>query len=699
MISLILPYWDRQVAADKALQLLDEHYSGLDMEVIVVDDGNRIPYVMPETRLDVRVLRRPLKDIPMSPLAAWNDGVQEARGNIIVLSCVEILHTAPVLEQMLENLHRTGEMGYIVASAWCPDIDEFQCHSAKKIPRNPIGTGINFCGMMYKSLYEKIGGFSDEYMAGAGYEDNDFINKAILAGARFVMRDDLVLTHPKEGARIDWGIERLERNRVLYYETWPTEVGSSSVTFACVNAGNYLGRGNEYVSNLYSMLKNCLPEGLGFRFQCFTDDPGAEEGITYRPLPVDGLIGWSNKIALFKKDVFNDGERVIYFDLDTLLMGRIDAMIGYQGEFAILHDFYYPDALGPAVMSWRGGEMSFIWDKYENCGTPELDGGDKEWLELVFKEESYTPNYWQDMCPEMFVSFKKDCAPVPPSGAKVVCFHGVPRIHEISDWVADIWSGEMTSSEMELLCNVELAKIVDNIHKNIKRGVPKLEVMDANNLEILLVGGGPSMKRRVDEIAKRASNGARIMAMNGTSDFLADRGIHVDMHVAIDARESNVQFVQKHSAKQYYFASQCSPLMFDTIKDATLFHIALRDWDKYLPENVEAMAIGGGHSVGMYAMSLAYVLGFRKMHLYGYDSSYEDKQHHAYPQPKNDSDEIIEAHVNGRTFKTTAWMVVQVNEFKNLASQLSGMGCEVITHGEGLLPYVAFQMATLAKAA
>ena len=87
------------------------------------------------------------------------------------------------------------------------------------------------------------------------------------------------------------------------------------------------------------------------------------------------------------------------------------------------------------------------------------------------------------------------------------------------------------------------------------------------------------------------------------------------------------------------------------------------------------------------------------MHLYGYDSSYANDSHHAYEQKSNDDDAIVDAHVQGRTFKTTSWMVTQVNEFQELSGQLSQMGCMITTHGQGLLPYVAWQRAALAKAA
>ena len=108
MISLILPYWDRQEAADKALAMLAKAYRGLDLEVIVVDDGSPEPFVY---RLDwpaVRILRLPQKDTPKSPVTCWNEGARIARGDLIAISCIEILHYDPVLPQMAAQVRELG---------------------------------------------------------------------------------------------------------------------------------------------------------------------------------------------------------------------------------------------------------------------------------------------------------------------------------------------------------------------------------------------------------------------------------------------------------------------------------------------------------------------------------------------------------------------------------------------------------------
>ena len=221
MISVILPYWDRQGAAEEALRSMAKAYPDLEIEVVVVDDGNPVPFVVPDLPLAIRVVRRPLKHEQRSCIAAWNEGVRQARGDIICLSCAEVVHQRPVLAQMAAELENQGPMGYVLAAAWCPDFRQWHCHSSVPVPTCPPGTGLSFCSMLRRSLYDLVGGFDEAYMAGVGYEDRDFIQRMHRAGARFLIRDDLVVIHPKTGATIAWPSEWFETNRILYESRWP----------------------------------------------------------------------------------------------------------------------------------------------------------------------------------------------------------------------------------------------------------------------------------------------------------------------------------------------------------------------------------------------------------------------------------------------------------------------------------------------
>src|SRR5688572_3708269 len=132
-----------------------------------------------------------------------------------------------------------------------------------------------------------------------------------------------------------------------------------SLKIVCVNAGNYCDRGYQYVTSLQKMVARHL--SLPHEFIVFTDDPEEyPEPITKRDLPEPGLTGWWHKISLFKPGVFEDGDRIFYLDLDTLICGSLDEIAAYDGEHARLAPFFSglrPEFAGPqsGVMAWRGG--------------------------------------------------------------------------------------------------------------------------------------------------------------------------------------------------------------------------------------------------------------------------------------------------------------------------------------------------------
>src|SRR5690349_3964944 len=117
----------------------------------------------------------------------------------------------------------------------------------------------------------------------------------------------------------------------------------------CVNKGNYQGRGAQYVNILSDSVRRNLKGGMEGQFICFTDNPaGIDRGITIRPLPGD-LNGWWNKLYLFAPGLFPKGDRIVYFDLDTLPTGRLDEIVAYDGPFAILRDWMEPQIVNSSV--------------------------------------------------------------------------------------------------------------------------------------------------------------------------------------------------------------------------------------------------------------------------------------------------------------------------------------------------------------
>lgn len=226
MISIVLPYWQRQKVANTALALMAKQYPELDLEIIIVDDGDPVPFVAPSgLPWPVRVLRLPTKQGPLNPCVPINRGVAIANGEFIALSGPEMIHVKPVLAEMRAEIESSGEDTYVLAAVWYAEAKVWHVHSSLcaqsvvGVPM-PAGSHYHFMSMMSRSLWDRAGGLDEDYREGTGYDDPDFVKRLERAGARFVLRDDLVVEHVRRGAHAAWTKEMFERNKQIFRSKW-----------------------------------------------------------------------------------------------------------------------------------------------------------------------------------------------------------------------------------------------------------------------------------------------------------------------------------------------------------------------------------------------------------------------------------------------------------------------------------------------
>lgn len=189
------------------------------------------------------------------------------------------------------------------------------------------------------------------------------------------------------------------------------------------------------------------------------------------------------------------------------------------------------------------------------------------------------------------------------------------------------------------------------------------------------------------------------MSLNMAGKTLEEKGIHTDFGVILDARSKNTEFLGDH-ATAWLLASQCHPEVFEAAKDkqVLIWHHIADSMERELNGRA-AVLVGGGFSVGLSALCLAYAMGYRTMHLFGYDSCHRDGKGHAAPQKLEGRDvDVINVYVGNRNFKCSYTMAAQAREFEPLARLLAENGCEIHVHGSGLIPYIA-QLTTMEKAA
>lgn len=187
------------------------------------------------------------------------------------------------------------------------------------------------------------------------------------------------------------------------------------LTIAIVNANNYLGRGEDYVQRLKMGVSRNLSIPHTFRVLTEEDSP-------------KGVEGWYHKISLFQPGRFTG--RCLFFDLDTIITGSLDDIAAYDGDFAMVRDWFHPELKTSSVMAWDADRAARIYSAWQNAGRPQFHPrGDGGFIEAVMPEADCL----QDKFPGQLVSFKASCGQGVPEGARVVAFHGLPRPHHIHD--------------------------------------------------------------------------------------------------------------------------------------------------------------------------------------------------------------------------------------------------------------------------
>lgn len=184
------------------------------------------------------------------------------------------------------------------------------------------------------------------------------------------------------------------------------------LTVACVQVGNYLGRGDEYVRKLRAAVARNLKQP--YAFACITESAQA---------------GWWAKVDLFQPGRFEG--RVLYLDLDTVITGPLDELVEHKGLLHLADWGWTKNHYGSGVMVWDAGEHAEIWGQF-SVDIARAFGGDQDYLTAL--------GGWDALPKGLNVSYRYVAKAGPPAGAVTVSFHGKPKPHEVmTGWVPEYW--------------------------------------------------------------------------------------------------------------------------------------------------------------------------------------------------------------------------------------------------------------------
>jgi len=238
--------------------------------------------------------------------------------------------------------------------------------------------------------------------------------------------------------------------------------------------------------------------------------------------------------------------------------------------------------------------------------------------------------------------------------------------------------------------NLDDEKIKSNVKHNISLGFQQVQPYPTNDVEVMIVGGGPSLAENMDKIKELRANGVKLVAINNAYQYCLDNGVTPSAFVMVDGRDFNKRFVENVVDDcKYFIASQCDPSVFEKLpKERTyVWHTSAEMINNILAEQYKTWwPIPGGSTVLLRAIPLFRMLGFKRFHLFGCDSCLEDGKHHAYEQTENDGQLVAPVNVGGKIFYCNPWMISQAQEFIDLIRML-GDEIELEVYG-GLLRHI-----------
>lgn len=254
----------------------------------------------------------------------------------------------------------------------------------------------------------------------------------------------------------------------------------------------------------------------------------------------------------------------------------------------------------------------------------------------------------------------------------------------------------MQPLKIQAKCVLGPEERLEQIKANLERGLEEFGPTKAHDKEIAVIGSGPSVKKQIGKIKQLKKKGVMILAIKAAHDFLIKKGVIPHAALAVDPQDHIWKCFQKKlpelepNRPAYLIASQCHESTFEYLKDqrVILWHLLATSSAKLLSGRIQ---VGGGSTSGSRGIVLGYMMGFRKFHLFGFDSCLEpgkDKYLRKIDGQKwgGDKEKIMELVCEGKTFYSDPAMAAQASEIQDVFKMLEG--AHIKAYGKGLIQTV-----------
>lgn len=249
-LSILMAYNNRPKLLRNTLESYLYYYGDrLDQfEIVVVDDSSDDPgeliSLMQEFPFKWKTQYWDRKDKECrNPCLVYNEAAHMAEGEYLMLTNPENVH----LGDILGDANRKVEIGkYLVYGCLTLSSDsdsfidikenlgakiELVCRGGWYQHTAHYNRLLHFCSFISADDYKTIGGFSELYSDGAGYDDNDLIESIFDQGMTVEAFDEPYCAHQNH-ARSQWTMDHTANNYRVFIEKWgrsPVDIYPASV--------------------------------------------------------------------------------------------------------------------------------------------------------------------------------------------------------------------------------------------------------------------------------------------------------------------------------------------------------------------------------------------------------------------------------------------------------------------------------------
>ena len=215
---------------------------------------------------------------------------------------------------------------------------------------------------------------------------------------------------------------------------------------------------------------------------------------------------------------------------------------------------------------------------------------------------------------------------------------------------------------------------------NLARALPYLDPQPIRPETLVIVASGPTARNCPIERVQ-----APTMALNGAMALFTAKGLAPTYWCALDPNEVVADFIVDPPKETIYLVSgNCHPTVFERLRDRNVMVWCAYNHNDPEAENDGRYRTFGGMSVTLASLSVARALGFRDLHVWGWDCCYVDGASHASGQGHKEEHRPLT--IGDRTFDTTTVWAKEMLEAQEL---LGSPWCDWSTNifGNGMVAH------------